>query len=179
MTQAWFVGAQQAVDQRESEVRSTLEPVRTDGPAETKEAPDWNERETDNSGELVGLSPRVAGAKTEDSEQYVPGWAEGASTPHNILIDQQVASSGTAAAREMAGVQGHGTMQYAESIDPVIRDGAAFGNDYFAVHDKDIQDGAGDYMAPVPDQWHNAVAASRARSNSRAAFSASQYAALG
>lgn len=177
MTQAWFLGAKYAVDQRESEVRSTLAPLRDDGPAESQE-PDWNEFESDGSGELTGLSTRMLAPDTHESEQYKPEWIEGASTPHNILIDAQVASSGTAAAREAAGIQGHGTMQYGEAIDPVIREAGAFGNDYFAANLADIQDGAGDYMTPAPDQWSNAVAAARASADSRAAYSSSQYAEL-
>jgi len=162
----------------ESAVRSTLEPVRTDGElAEQQHAPDWNEHDTDESGQLKGLSPRTVGSDTIDTAKYVPWWTRAASALHNVFIDQQVASSGTAAAREEAGQQGHGTMQYAIGIEPVIRDGAAFGNDYFASHEAGIQDGAGSYMQPDPSQnnWATQVAAANARNNSRKAYQSTLY----
>src|SRR5690606_32540474 len=112
MTNAWFLGATHSVPQSESEVRSTLEPIRNDSTsAEQVDAPEWNEFESDDSGELVGLAPRVAGSDTVDTVQSAPFWAGLATAEHNQIIDRQVAASGTAAAREMAGDAGHGTMQ--------------------------------------------------------------------
>lgn len=180
MTNAWFLGAATSVPQSEHEVRSTVEPVRTDSEsAEQHDAPEWNELETDDSGQLVGLSPRVAGSETFDSEQYAPWWAGLATENHNALIDNQVASSGTAAARELAGEQGHGTMQYAEGIEPVIRPGAKFGNEYFASHQADIQDGAGEFMQPIDNaNWAHAVQQAAAEKASRDATQASLYAKL-
>jgi hypothetical protein len=162
----------------EAEATATVEPIRTDGEmAEAQHAPEFNEIDTDESGQLLGLAPREVGSDTVDTDKYQPWWAAAASTPHNILVDEQVASSGTAAARELAGQQGHGTMQYALGIEPVIRDGAAFGNDYFLSHDATIQDGAGDYMNPLgDDNWANAVAQSVGTANSRDAFNDSLYA---
>lgn len=178
MTNAWFVGMSHSVPQTEDEVRSTVEPVRTDPvDAEAQDAPVWNEFESDNSGQLVGLSPRVKGADTTDTEKYVPFYADGASAQHNILIDAQVASSGTAARREMAGRQGHGTMQYADSIDPQINEGTAFGNDFFMLSKNTIQDGAGPYMTPTSgDDWNQSVAQAVSTQRSRQAFMSTQYA---
>lgn len=170
MTNAWFLGATQSVPQSENEVRSTVEPVRSDGPAEAHTDPDFGQVQTDNSGELVGLSPRQLAGDTHDSVKYRPWWANGASVLYNFLIDRQVASSGTAAAREEAGEQGHGTMQYQVSVEPELRDGMRFGNDYFVVNDRDIQNGMGSYMSPITsDKWPQAVAQSRATSDARAA----------
>jgi hypothetical protein len=162
----------------EKEVRSTVEPVRNDGEkAEATHAPEWNELDTDESSELVGLSPRVVGSDTVDSKEYPPWWVAGASDMHNVLIDSQVASSGTAAAREVAGQQGHGTMQYEIGIEPVIRAGAAFGNDYFLSHAAEIQEGAGNYMNALnDDNFANAIAQSNANRNSRQAFNDSLFA---
>lgn len=183
MTNAWFLGAANSVPQTENEVRSTVEPIRSDGPAEEQSppgmaGPDWNEHESDNSGQLIGLSPRMLASDTIDSTQYRPWWAAAASYDHDKIVDDQVATSGTAAAREESGQQGHGTMQYALGIEPVIREGAAFGADYFAAHDAPIQDGAGVYMAPatgISSRWGVQVDAAYAAANSRAAYESSMY----
>jgi hypothetical protein len=167
-------------DQSLKEATSTVEPVRNDGTtAELQHAPEFNEINTDSSGELVGLSPRVVGSDTHDIDKYAPWWADFATENHNEIIDNQVASSGTAAKRELAGQQGHGTMQYAIGIEPVIRPGAEFGNDYFLSNPTQIQEGAGNYMAPMwGDQWVNAVNARNAEINSRAAANDSLYSSL-
>jgi hypothetical protein len=162
----------------EEQVRSTVEPIRDDGEkAEAQHAPEWNELDTDESDELVGLSPRVVGSDVHDSKQYAPWWADMASDPHNIIVDRQVASSGTAAAREMQGEQGHGTMEYEVGIEPAIRAGAAFGNDYFLSNPAQIQEGAGAYMTPLgDDNFANAIAQSNATRNSRTAYNDSLFA---
>lgn len=178
MTAAWFLGAAGAVPQDESVARSTVEPIRRDSEtAEMQHAPEYNELDTDESGELTGLAKREVGSDTRDSEQSAPFWAALATADHNTIVDSQVATSGTAAKRENAGQFGHGTMQYALGIEPVIREGARFGNDYFTSNEADIQDGAGSYMTP-PDQdnWLSAVAAANAEKSSREAFRATQYA---
>jgi len=178
MTNAWFLGAAQSVPQRESSVRSTVEPLRDDNiTAEAQKPPDWNENDTDESGELVGLAPRVVGSDTRDRETYQPWWARLATVNHNEITDNQVASSGTAAAREIAGEQGHGTMQYAIGIEPQIRDGAAFGNDFFVFDQVGIQDGAGEYMTPNDiNNWAHSVQQSQAASASREAYMSTLYA---
>lgn len=174
----WDLGSPVGVPMTTEEANRTLEPIRKDGElAEATHAPDWNELDTDE-GSTPGLAPRAVAGDTTDSEQYAPWWAAAASYNHNEIVDNQVASSGTAAAREVAGEQGHGTMQYAESMEPVIRDGAAFGNDYMLANPAVIQEGAGNYMTPVTDRWASAVAQNRATQDSRAAFQDSQYAAF-
>jgi CubicO group peptidase (beta-lactamase class C family) len=177
MTSAWFLGAAQGVPQDESVVRSTVEPVRTDPQsAEADNPPDFNEFESDESGQLTGLAPRVAGADVTDSSQYRPGWLGLASDQKNIIIDQQISTSGSAAKREEAGEVGHGTMFFEQSMEPVVRDGAFFGNDYFAVGDTDIQSGAGLYMTPPgDDRFLQAVLQSQANTDSRKAYQATQF----
>lgn len=178
MTAAWFLGAQQSVPQNETEVRSTLDIVRTDSTtAEADSPPDFNEFDSDESAELTGLTPRQVGSDTRDREKYPPWWAALATAPHNRFVDEQVATSGTAAKREERGEQGHGTVQYAVGITPEIRDGVAFGNDYFAFSRRDVQEGAGAYMTPDQSstRWDNTVAAAFAAKNSRDAFQASLY----
>lgn len=162
----------------EEQVRTTLEPVRDDeSSAQMHDSPDWNEYRSDESGELTGLTRRQVASDTHEREKYRPWWRMFATVNHNEITDNQIASSGTAAKREEAGHQGHGTMQYAEGIEPVIRDGARYGNDYFVTHDKTIQDGAGSYMQPDSTQnnWASQVAAARAATSSRQAYMATQY----
>jgi len=171
----------EAPAQTEEQVRSTLDPIRDD--AETSEmqtAPDYNEFRSDESGELTGLARRLVGSDTHPREKYVPWWrrfAVGRGGNLNSITDDQVATSGTAARREERGEQGHGTMQYAIGIEPEIRDGARYGNDYFVVHPKTIQEGAGAYMQPdeTQNQWAIQVAAARSADASRAAYRASLY----
>lgn len=180
MTAAWFLGAATGVPQDESDVRSTVEPIRHDNEtAEAQHDPGWNEFETDESGELTGLSPRTVGGNTTDTQKYSPWWAGLASAQHNVIVDSQVASSGTAARREEAGQQGHGTMQYAVSLEPVLREGQAYGNTYFESNPAGLQEGAGSYMTP-PDQdnWLQGLAQSRAQKASRSAYQASLYQSL-
>lgn len=162
----------------EDEVTTTVEKIRTDAVPEAAKAPEWNELDTDESSQLVGLAPRVVGAATEDSEQSRPWWLALASQDRTSIIDDQVSSSGTAAARENAGEFGHGTMQYANSMEPVLREGQAFGNDYFKITQPNIQDGAGDYMTALSDNWTNAVSQRSALAASRGAAQDSQYAAF-
>lgn len=174
----WHVGDSQGAPLNEAEAVTTVEPIRTDPEmAEAPHAPEFNEIDTDESGQLVGLSPRLVGSDTVDTQKYEPWWAGFADENHNKIIDDQVASSGTAAAREMQGQQGHGTMQYALGIEPEIRPGAAYGNDYFLSNPATIQDGAGDYMNVLgDDNWANAVAQSVGTQNSRQAYSDTLFA---
>jgi hypothetical protein len=98
---------------------------------------------------------------------------------HNAIIDNQVATSGTAAAREARGEAGHGTMQYAESLEPVIRPGAEFGNVYFDIVKPEIQEGAGNAMNVTDtDPWNMAVAQAEATRRSRDAYQATLYSAF-
>jgi hypothetical protein len=125
----------------ENAVRQTATPV-DDGrvPAEISNAPEFNEFDTDSE-EAVGMSTRGVSGDYTPIEKFSPSWADevDAADQHNRIVDVQVSSSGTAAKREAAGEYGHGTMAVTRSIEPVIRDGGAMGNDYFAANDPDIQ----------------------------------------
>lgn len=164
----------------ENKVRSTTDPVEPDAPAaEAVGAPEFNEVETDTNPHL-GLVNRQVASDWHPVEKYTPGWANTANpTGSFALINDQVDSSGTAAAREMRGEQGHGTMAYAIGIEPVVRDGGQYGADYFAVDPRLIQETGGAYMTPAPGQDHDSVsaAANRAVQNAKDAGAAGQYAA--
>lgn len=180
MTNAWYLGASHSVQQPEEDVRDTRDPVRTDPQnAEMADPPDWNENATENtdeSGQLTGLSPRVAGSFTEESKPNTdPARLALAVSPHNEIIDRQVATSGTAAAREEAGEAGHGTMPIEIGIQP-LNPAERFGNDTFNAIYLPANDGSGDYMAPVDqDNWLQAVAQRNANNRSRDAAMSTQY----
>ncbi len=165
MTSALYaVGSTEPVPQYEGEAQPGLEPVRTDGPAEADSPPDWNELDTDTAPTGHGLNTKSAGAYTVPTEDYRPWWAAIVAPIARGIEAMNIAQpqKGTAAAREEAGEQGHGTMQWEDSIDPVIRPGAAFGNDYFTVTPKAIQEGSGQQMTPIDnDSWAHAVSQAR------------------
>lgn len=154
MSTLWLVGTTHPVNPHPDTVRSTLDSTETErsGPAEIPDAPGWNQFASDKDPALVGLSPRQMSGDVHESQQYRPFWLALSQIDYEARIDGQVSSSGTAASRENVGQYGHGTAEYTESIEPLIRDGAAYGNDYFVRGGAVIQDGAGAYMAsPVPD----------------------------
>jgi hypothetical protein len=118
----------------EDVIRGTATPVHQDAPAaEAAGAPEFNEVETDRNPD-IGMTTRQLASDWHEPEKYRPWWQPqvDGQTEHNAAIDRQVSTSGTAAAREAAGEQGHGSMAYAVGIEPTLREGAAFGNDYFA-----------------------------------------------
>lgn len=163
----------------ENVVRRNTTPVEIAAPpAEMDSAPDFNEVSTDTNPQL-GLEPRQLASHVHPSEQYAPFWAQqvNGQSEHNEIVDRQVSTSGTAAAREASGQFGHGTLMVTEGIEPVqdLRDGGKFGNEYFTRHDRDVQEGAGNYMTTPPGQDQNTMAkvaatgksaAARARDNS-------------
>lgn len=158
-----------------------INPAIREDDADTKpsEAPDWNEKETDDSPDLMGLSKRQQASYHVPSEKYVPMNMETATALHNVIIDGQVATSGTAASREASGVQGHGTLDYGIALDPVLREGMRFGNTYFEINQSPIQDGAGHYLEPVTtDNWATAVVANRAVNDARTAARSTLYGAF-
>ncbi len=139
----------------EKVVRSTATPVDIGAaPAMQKEAPEWNEPVEPDGNPQLGMVNRSLASHWVEGQQSSPFW-EGQvnqQAQYNFLIDQQVSTSGTAAAREAAGQFGHGTASYAIGIEPVgdLRDGGKMGNDYFAANNPPVQEGMGDYMSVPP-----------------------------
>jgi hypothetical protein len=139
----------------EKVVRSTALPVEKDAPAAMEsDVPQWNEpAETDQNVNL-GMNTRTLASHWVEGEQSAPFWqgAVDQNIQHNALVDGRISSSGTAAQREAAGQFGHGTASYAIGIEPVgdLREGGAFGNEYFAAGKPDIQETAGNYMSVPP-----------------------------
>lgn len=184
MSLMWF-GDLDGVPLDEAKVRATTAPVVVDAPpAEADKAPEFNSVETDTNPMLGGLSPRQLASDWHESEQYAPSWAGNATLRHDAIVNETIASKGTAAEREMAGQQGHGTMAYAVGIEPVIRSGGAFGNEYFAANRADIQEPASATaeqrgVTPIPGTDREDIARAAAYGNvaSRDA-AASNYAAF-
>jgi hypothetical protein len=122
----------------EEDVRSTLRP-RTDEPAAKLSAPpEWNETAT-YAEPLNGLAERNLGGYITPSERYRQTGIDRAGADYESRVNRQVSSAGRAARLEDAGVWGHGTMMRTESIEPVIREGASFGEDYFEGNSPGVQ----------------------------------------
>jgi hypothetical protein len=145
----------------EKVVRATATPVDSGAPAAVEaDAPQWGEKlETDGNSNL-GIVNRTKASHWIEGEQSAPFWqtAVDQQATHNFLIDRQISTSGTAAAREAAGQFGHGTLSYAVGIEPQgdLREGGKLGNDYFAVGKPNIQSTMGDYMTVPPGYDHEA-----------------------
>lgn len=122
-------------------VRRNTAPVDlAEAPAEAPNAPEFNEFDAD-SNPRIGLVTRGVAGDYTPTEKFSPSWADEVDNADqfNRIVDVQVSNSGTAASREKAGQYGHGSMAVSRSIEPIVRDGGAMGNDYFAAYDPDIQ----------------------------------------
>lgn len=172
------------VDADENVVRRNTYVVHADAPpAEAQGAPDWNELETDPNPEL-GMVGRQVASDFHGRVQYAPNWTDDSAVISGAEAQQQqIATSGTAAARERAGQFGHGTMEYAVGIEPVIRDGASYGADYFTANERTgIQPGADNTGAVQPalglDRGDIAAAGAYGRGASRDASQAGDHVSL-
>lgn len=159
----------------EAVVRSTVTVVEQDEPSSVATAPpDFNElfADPDTAGGLT--SHQVAPAVIR-SERFVPNIGD-SNAEHNVIVDRQVSTSGTAAARELTGTWGHGTMKVTSAIEPTMRDGGFLGGDYFIGHPR--PDASMDsYMSPSQqvDPMTAATTQATGEENSRAATRAAMY----
>lgn len=141
----------------ELQARATTEKLPViEEPAEADSAPDFNETVTSPVSH-AGLSTHQMASQWNEPQQYAPQWADQANvTPSFASVNDPQAKAGTAAGREMAGAFGHGTVAFAQGIEPVIRAGAVFGGAYFAVNGDPtdrgdgVQRGMGSYMEQAP-----------------------------
>ncbi len=131
----------------ENRVRMTTLPVDNDAPqSEMDSPPETNEVMVDES-PYKGMVNRTLASDWTERVRTGPVQPDLALPRMPVTQHSQ---QGTAAAREAAGQRGTGTLAYAVGIDPVIRDGMAFGNEYFAADpDRVIQETAGFYMTPT------------------------------
>lgn len=110
-----------------------------------------------------------------ESHKYAPEYAAQAQVgPSFSRINDHQATAGTAAQREEAGQYGHGTMPVTIGIEPVLREGGAFGDDYFDAGKPGIQPGMSAMMETAPgyDADITGAVAGRAKSTSHDAASA-------
>ena len=173
-----------AVPVTEEVARSTIEPLtEPDDTAEAPHAPDYNEFINDPT-IFPGIAPHAAGSDWTQGEQYANWDAPAVSRLFNAAIDIQVSSAGFAPAQEALSKWGHGTMSFAEGIEPVIRDGAEYGEDYFSAGKPAIQQTGGDYMSQpdsagvVTDRDWAAVAQADGLYRSREASRATLFSAM-
>lgn len=181
MTSLYFGMLRNGVPADEKVVRSTAEPVEHDAPAAVQDSmPDAQEMPTDTN-PVLGMVNRQLASHWVPSEKAAPDWRQRAddAVQHNYQIDKQVASSGTAAAREASGEWGHGTMAYAVGIAPVgdLTDGGKMGNEYFVRTPRMIQETMDDMMSIPPgyDQGIKGSVSADGKENSRDAAMAAMY----
>lgn len=172
------------VPSEEQKVRATTEKIDiSEAPAVMHDAPVTGSVETDSNPNLSGLVNRQLASEWFQGEKFSPSWADNASAQsvNSVIVDGQVASSGTAAAREKDGIFGHGSMSYAIGIEPVqgLAPGGAFGNEYFAADKPGIQPTAGSYMSVPPgvDNQVTSLVSDTTKRNARYAEQSSLYAA--
>jgi hypothetical protein len=167
----------------EQEVRATTEPINADeAPAVMQDAPVTGHVETDSTPGISGLHNHQLASQWVDSEQFTPFWIGNvdADAVNGELIDGQVSSSGTAAAREAQGIFGHGSLAYAIGIEPVqgLAPGGQFGETYFAADKPNIQSTMGSYMSSPPgyDKEFTAAVSDTVKRQARYAKESSLYA---
>lgn len=163
----------------EQTVRSTTEYVDVERePAATPDVPEFNEVETDGNPDL-GMVNRTLASHWVERDKYAPSWAGQATsiTDGEASRNRRQASDGTAAGRELDGQFGHGTMSYAVGIEPVLREGAAFGTDYFTAHERGIQQDVRPYLNPAlgDDRQSVSAVAGAAKTSARDAAAAGWY----
>ena len=171
------------VPQDEKKVRATTGEYELNAPpAEQDGMPDRNEVVTDKNPDLAGLVNRQKGSMWVAPVKSAPFWETRANVAdeHNAIVDRQVASSGSAAARESAGEFGHGTMAYAIGIEPVgdLTDGGKMGNEYFVRNDRIIQPTSDNTMMTVPpgyDQSTKGRVAATGKEDTRKAAQAALF----
>jgi hypothetical protein len=167
----------------EQEVRATTEKVDVDSPpAVMVDAPTTGVVETDSSSQISGIHNHQLASQWIQGEKFTPSWLGNvdADAVNDDLIDSQVSSSGTAAARESQGVFGHGSMSYAVGIEPVqgLSPGGVFGETYFSADNPNVQSTMGNYMSSPPgyDKEFTAAVSDTAKRQARYAKEATLYA---
>lgn len=155
----------------DEDVRSTTNVIDNDAPASVADsAPDFNETVTDLDTE-GGLTSRQVASHIKDSAKSSPVVGN-ANEDLNGIVDRQISTSGTAAARESAGQWGHGSLLITEGIEPVIRPGTEFSDTYFAANANDIQSGTGNYISPANPADPGTLAAAQSQGTAAARESA-------
>lgn len=165
----------------EKDVRNTATPVNPEKPAaEMPDQPIMQEFHSDSDPSL-GMSPRQLASKWVQGVSGAPAWSGqvAGATESTTMINRQVSTSGSAAAREMEG-QTNPNLSYAVGIEPVqdLVPGGAFGNDYFVRNERIIQETSDNTMMTQPpgyDQISKGKDAAAGKKNARDAAVAALY----
>lgn len=165
----------------EKVVRSTATPVEHDAPAAMQtDAPMPQEVETDPNPDLGMVNRQLASHWTEGSKiNPTWDWQVAETTTSTEIINSQVSTSGTAAAREEAG-ETHKNLSYAVGIEPVdgLIDGHRMTNNYFQRDQRNVQDTQTPSMTVPPGMGDPGVmenVAAGGKVNSRIAAESSIY----
>jgi hypothetical protein len=131
--------------------RATTENLNVDEPADLEQGvPEFNETVRADT-QHAGITTSNLAPPYVEGHKYAPEWSGQAQVgPSFSRINDRQATAGTAAAREEAGQFGHGTMPVTIGIEPIIRDGGAYGDDYFGVEKPGIQPGMSAMMEMAP-----------------------------
>lgn len=163
-----YVPHADAVEQPAEAVQSTVTVAAETPPSVAPGAPDVNEHQFDAVTE-GGLTTHQVASAIIPSTQYPPLPKANVGDAVQSIINDRIATTGTAAAREAAGHWGHGTMPIIEGIEPAIS-AAPFDNRYFAAPQHEVQ--STDYLTPVTtDAQEQALAQALATTNTRDATS--------
>lgn len=166
----------------EQEVRATTDKIDiNEAPSVMTDEPEIGEVETDPTPGISGLHNHQLASKWYQGEKFTPSWLGNADqqSVNSVIVDGQVSSSGTAAARESQGIFGHGSMSYAVGIEPAqgLAPGGQFGETYLSVDRPDIQHTAGSYMSTPPgvDRDVTGLVSDTTKRNARYAKQATLY----
>jgi len=116
-----------AKDSDGSRVRTTAEKLPAGDAPTLPNPPDWNERDTDTSGDIAGIARRDVTGNVVDSKLGAPTHTENPGAVGVNANDQRWALNGIYAHKERMGFGGHGTMPIYQSLEPTIHDGATLG----------------------------------------------------
>jgi hypothetical protein len=161
----------------EAVVRRTAVPVDVNAPAaEQDDMPEQQEIETDPNPDLGMSSRQLASHWIEGSRAVTHTEPYDIQNDANQRVNDQVASSGTAARRELNG-DTHKNLSYAVGIEPVsdLADpNHKMGNTYFVRNERDVQQGMGDYMTVPPVMGNPGVQENLSQAGKDAARQAAQ-----
>jgi hypothetical protein len=159
-------------------VRPHADVVTDKTPSVETDEVEWNETVTDRDPNL-GIENKTLASQWTEGVHTPPVNIHTFNTQPNYEVNKNISGAGYAASKESSGSRGPGTLSYAVGIEPVIRDGSAFGNEYFEAGHRDVQDGAGRYMTPdINDQPSKTQAIGVGKAAARSAAISGMYRAL-
>lgn len=125
--------------------RATTAPVIEGGAVDT-DAPEFNELVVSEA-PLYGLQQRSVSGEDHPAEFHGVQFSGRAEHDYNHVVNESISRKGQAAVREQTR-QGQPSIAWVNTIEPVIRDGAQFGNATFLADTNGIQAGQRGDMKP-------------------------------